>query len=173
MIWLPLLFLILRLLVVPSRPEMIKPGPDSGIALEGQSDLLITDCRLHTQRVFVRLNPRDVCRKHMSSTAHLTSWTRKVINHAKADITHMLQQLEKFTITQSELAGHQRCNKRFIGGILAAAIMVGSLFSLGMSTYNTVSMSTVKRHIGELQSEIPQIRSQINQQQQQLETSSR
>lgn len=174
MIWLFTL-LTFGLLTAPTLPELIEQGPDSGIVLKEQSGLLITNCRLHTQRVFVRLNPREVCRKNVPVTAQLTSWagtswSREVLSHAEADITHMLQQLDKFTITQAELGGHSKRPKRFIGGLLTAAAAVGTLFSIGLSSVNTVSLTTVKRHVSELQAEIPSIRAQINQQQHQLQT---
>ncbi len=122
MIWL-LTYLTLGLLTIPALPEIVEPGPDSGIVLKEQSGLLITNCHLHTQKVFVRLNPLEVCKKNVPVTAQLTSWagtswTREVIRHAEADTTHMLQQLEKFTVTQAELGGHAKRSKRFIGGLL-------------------------------------------------------
>ena len=82
----------------------------------------------------------------------------------------MLQQLQKLTITQSELSGASKREKRFIGTLLAAAATVGSLFSLGVSAVNSVQLSTVRRPISELQTEIPEIQEQINQQQEDLRT---
>lgn len=50
----------LGLMANQTAPETLAPGPDSGIVLKEQPGLLITNCRLHTQKVFVRLNPREV-----------------------------------------------------------------------------------------------------------------
>ncbi|KAK2876640.1 hypothetical protein Q8A67_020736 [Cirrhinus molitorella] len=46
------------------QPEIVSPGPASGIVLREQPGLLITNCRTHTQKVYVRLDPRDVYRAH-------------------------------------------------------------------------------------------------------------
>lgn len=46
----------------------------------------------------------------------------------------------------------------------------GNRFSLGLSSVNAVSMSTVKYHIGELQAEITDSRAQIRRQQHELQT---
>ena len=171
--WL-LTLLGLGLMANQTAPETLAPGPDSGIVLKEQPGLLITNCRLHTQKVFVRLNPREVYMKNILSTDKLISWaggqwSREVLSHAEADITHMLEQLQKFTITQSELSSPNKRSKRFIGALLTAASVAGSLFSLGLSSYNTVSLTTIKRHVGELEAEIPHIRSQINEQQKELQ----
>ena len=153
MMW--LLFSLLTLGLVPARPETVEPGPNSGIVLKEQPGLLITNCRLHTQKVFVRFDPETVCKTNIPTTTKETSWVgqrwnAEAMGHAEADITHMLKQLQKFTITQSELSGASKREKRFIGTLLAAAATVGSLFSLGVSAVNSVQLSTVRRHIGEL-----------------------
>ena len=147
-----LAILTLGSVITTALPEIVEPGPKSGIVLKEQAGLLITNCRLHTQKVFVRLNPREV------------------LEHAEADTTHMLQQLQKFTITQSELSGFKHRPKRFIAGLLTTAAVVGTIFNLGLSTVNAVSLSTVKRHVNELQAEIPEIREQVYQQQEELRT---
>lgn len=170
-----LAILTLGLVITAALPEIIEPGPKSGIVLKEQAGLLITNCRLHTQKVFVRLNPREVCRRHVPTTSELTGWAgqrwyREVLEHAEADTTHMLQQLQKFTITQSELSGFKHRPKRFIAGLLTAAAVVGTIFNLGLSTVNAVSLSTVKRHVNELQDEIPEIREQVYRQQEELRT---
>ena len=97
-------------LATPTRTEMVEPGPDSRIVQKEQPGLLITNCRLHTQKVFVRVSSDVVCRRNVPTTAKLTSWTntrltREVVTHAAVDITHILQKLQKFIITQSELSG--------------------------------------------------------------------
>lgn len=170
-----LALLTLSLVLLTAQPEIIEQSPSSGIVLKDQPGLLITNCRLHTQKVFVRLNPKEVCRRNFPTTNQQTSWAgrrweRIAVEHAEADITHMLTQLQKFTVTQSELSGSARRSKRFLGGVLTAASLVGSLFGLGLSAYNSVNMATVKRHVAELQAEIPDIRKQIFFQQKQLQT---
>ncbi|MEQ2214067.1 hypothetical protein XENOCAPTIV_028219, partial [Xenoophorus captivus] len=40
--------------------DVIQIGPPTGTVLQDSPGLLITQCRLHTQRVFVRLDPWDV-----------------------------------------------------------------------------------------------------------------
>lgn len=47
-----------------SQPEIVSLGPASGIVLKEQPGLLIMNCRTHSQKVYVRLNPRDVYRAH-------------------------------------------------------------------------------------------------------------
>ncbi|CAJ1066378.1 uncharacterized protein LOC117520992 [Xyrichtys novacula] len=125
MIWL-IALLILGLVAAPASPNIIESGPDSGFVLRDEPGLLITDCRLHTEMVFVRLNPKEVLWKNVPVTAQLTSWagthwSREVVSHAESDITYMLEQLQKFTVTHSELIGSNRRSKRFIGGLLTAA----------------------------------------------------
>lgn len=170
-----LALLTLSLVLLTARPEIIEQGPSSGIVLKDQPGLLVTNCRLHTQKVFVRLNPKEVCRRHVPTTNQQTSWAgrrweRIAVEHAEADITHMLTQLQKFMVTQSELSGSARRSKRFLGGVLTAVSLVGSFFGLGLSAYNSVNMATIKRHVGELQAEIPDIRRQVYSQQKQLQT---
>lgn len=172
--WLKL-FILAACLTSMATPELFEPGPTSGIVLKSQPGLLITNSRLYTKKVFVKLNPTEVCRKNLPQTQFLTSWagarwTRTVIQHAEADITHMLYQLDKFTVTQAELGGAPSRSKRFIGALLAAAAGVGTLFNLGMTSANAVSLASLKRHVNELEAEIPTIRTQINQQQEDLLT---
>ena len=171
----PITFLILGLVIAAVRLEVVEQGPSSGIVLKEQPGLLITNCQLHTQKVFVRLNPREVCRKHVPTTTSQVSWAarkweRTITEHAEMDIAHMLQQLQKFTVTQSELSRASQRSKRFIGGLLTAASLVGSLFGLGLSAYNSVNVAAVQRHVGEMQAEIPEIRKLINRQQHELQT---
>ena len=149
MMW--LLFPLLTLGLVPAKPETVEPGPNSSIVLKEQPGLLITNCHLHTQKVFVRFNPETVCKTNIPTTTKLASWAgqrwnSEAMGHAKADITHMLQQLQKFTITQSDLSGTSKREKRFIGTLLAAAATVGSLYSLGVSAVNSVQLSSQETH---------------------------
>ena len=159
-------------------PETVTLGPNSGIVLREIAGLLITNCQTYTQRVYVKLDPLDVYRKFIDSKAGwkhglgyaAARWASDSVSHARSDITHILQQLEKFTITQSELEGHSRREKRFITTLLSAAAAMGALFSIGSSTVNAVSIHTVQRHVSALEAEIPAIREQLRVQAETLQT---
>ncbi|XDV47186.1 hypothetical protein PO909_016886 [Leuciscus waleckii] len=156
-------------------PDVISPGPASGIVLREQPGLLITNCRTHTQKVYVRLDPRNVYRAHYPRSATHYSWagarwTETALDHAEADIVHMLNQLEKVTLTQAELSGHNRRSKRFLGALLGAAAAVGTLFNIGMSSVNAVNIATVRRHVTEIQTELPQLKDQLTTQSASLTT---
>lgn len=105
-----LVLLTLNLAITTIHPGIVEPGPNSGVVLKGQPGLLITNCRLHTQKVFVKLSPKEVCKKNLPTSAkeasfYTSRWSRVVAEHAEADISHVLRQLQKFTLTQSELGG--------------------------------------------------------------------
>lgn len=53
---------------------------------------------------------------------------------------------------------------------MTAAAVVGTVFNLGLSTVNAVSLSAVRHHVNKLQDEILEIRKQIYQQQEELQT---
>jgi hypothetical protein len=69
--------------------------PVSELALAGSHDLR----SLHAENVY---------RQHIPPAAHLiwagADWTSQAIKHTQLDTVHMLAQLQKFTVTQSELA---------------------------------------------------------------------
>ncbi|KAL1249523.1 hypothetical protein QQF64_020528 [Cirrhinus molitorella] len=157
------------------QPEIVSPGPASGIVLREQPGLLITNCRTHTQKVYVRLDPCDVYRAHYPRAVPQVSWaggrwTQTALDHAEADITHMLTQLQKVTVTQADLSGQNRRTKRFLGALLGAAAAVGTLFNLGITSVNAVSLSTVRRHVNEIQTEMPQLQAQLMTQSKALQT---
>ena len=54
---LPGILITLLSLPLAGASEVIEAGPPTGIALQEAPGLLITHCRLHTQRVYVRLDP--------------------------------------------------------------------------------------------------------------------
>ncbi|CAJ1066314.1 uncharacterized protein LOC114468322 isoform X3 [Xyrichtys novacula] len=87
MIWL-IVLLILGLVAAPASPEIVEPGPDSGIVLRDQPGLLITDCRLHTQKVFVRLNPKEVLKKNVPDL--LSTATREATTPLQAHLAYTL-----------------------------------------------------------------------------------
>ncbi|KAJ8333830.1 hypothetical protein SKAU_G00411490 [Synaphobranchus kaupii] len=137
-----LLGLLLALQVVQPN-DIVTPGPPSGIVLQEAPGLLLTNCRVYTQRVYVRLDPKDVYQKHIKSPIELSTDGRYVetqtgntLEHARLTTIHILEQLQKFLVTEEELSGTKR-QKRFLGGLLAAASAIGSLFSVGLSAANT------------------------------------
>ena len=173
----PLWILLLCLQTIRGQPppDIITPGPASGIVLREQPGLLITNCRTHTQKVYVRLDPRNVYNAHYPRAVAQYSWagarwTEDSLRHADADVTHMLKQLEKMTVTQAELGGHNRRPKRFLGALLGAAAAVGTLFNIGMSSVNAVNIATVRRHVAEIQTELPQLKEQLTTQSAALQT---
>ncbi|CAB1332317.1 unnamed protein product, partial [Coregonus sp. 'balchen'] len=95
-------------MILTLRPDVLTSGPPTGIVLRDDPGLLITNCRVHTQRVYVRLDAENVYRQHISPAAHMSwagaNWTTQAVKHAQLDTAHMLAQLQKFTVTQSELA---------------------------------------------------------------------
>lgn len=160
------LWMILTLcaLVKTNPADVITNGPPTGIVLRDDPGLLITNCRVHTQRVYVRLDAENVYRQHIPPAAHLSwagaDWTSQAIKHAQLDTAHMLAQLQKFTVTQSELAEPRR-EKRFVGALLSIGAAVGSLFALGTTAVNAVSLATVKRNVREITEEMPLIQQQM------------
>ncbi|XP_038132013.1 uncharacterized protein LOC119777274 [Cyprinodon tularosa] len=146
--------------------SVIETGPPTGTALQDTPGLLITHCKLHTQRVFVRLDPWDVYRKHIKLPPQIGegrqqgSQIHDTVNHAKHTTTHILKQLEKFMVTEQDLVGSKR-PKRFLGGLIASVAAVGSLFSIGLSAANAVSLKTIQKHVQELDSEMPEIQQRL------------
>ncbi len=158
--------LCLCVIGVTLQPEVASPGPASGIVLREQPGLFITNCKTYTRKVYVRLDPRDVFRVHYTLSVAQTSWagarwTREVLPYAQADVNHMLHQLQKMTVTQAELSGYNRHPTRFLGALSWAAAAVGTLFNIGMNTAKAVNLATVRRHVGEIQAEMPDIRQQL------------
>ncbi|KAF7709993.1 hypothetical protein HF521_016843 [Silurus meridionalis] len=83
---------------------------------------------------------------------------------------HRLCQLQKMTVTQAKLNRYNRRNKWFLGALLGTAAAMGTLFNLGLSSVNSVSLSTLRQHVREIQNEIPQLREQLSLQGQTLQT---
>jgi hypothetical protein len=90
----------------PRLKKFKNPCP-TGIVLRDDQGLLITNCRVHTQRVYVRLDAENMYHQHFPPATHLSwprlDWTTLAVKHAQLDTAHMLAQLQKFTVTQSEL----------------------------------------------------------------------
>ena len=171
---LPWVFGILLTLHVTTPLEVVEPGPPTGIVLQGIPGLLITHCDLYTQRIYVRLDPWAVYRQHIRLPPRLTegrlsgTQTHDTVEHAKQITVHTLEQLRKFLITEEDLSGRRR-PKRFLGGLLAAASAIGSLFSIGLSATNSISVRTLQKHMGELDEEMPEIQQRLLLQQEQLQ----
>ncbi|AWP06339.1 Hypothetical protein SMAX5B_019768 [Scophthalmus maximus] len=148
------IFGILLSLRVTLSLDMVEPGPPSGIALQGIPGLLITHCDLYTQRIYVRLDPWAVYRRHFRRPPQLTEGrpsgmqTQDTVEHARQTTIHTLEQLKKFLVTEEDLSGKKR-PKRFLGGLLVVASTMGSLFSIGLSAANSVSIKTLQRYMGE------------------------
>lgn len=90
----------------------------------------------------------NVYQAHYSHTVSQYSWAG--VQWAEADVKYMLTQLEKMTLTQAELSGHNHRAKRFLGPLLGATAAVGTLFNIGMSSVNAVNLATVSRHVAEI-----------------------
>lgn len=154
--------------------EVVEPGPPTGIVLQDTPGLLITRCGLYSQRIYVRLDPWDVYRKHIRLPPRLTEGrlsgvqTHNTVEHAKQTTIHVLEQLEKFLVTERDLSDTKR-PKRFLGALLAAAAGVGSLFSMGLSAANSISLGALQKHMGELDEEMPEIQQRLLLQQGQLQ----
>lgn len=154
--------------------HVVEPGPPTGIVLQNTPGLLITYCSLYSQRVYVRLEPWDVYHKHIRLPPRLTkgrpsgAQTHDTVEHAKQTTVHILEQLQKFLVTKEDLSGNKR-PKRFLGGLIAAASAIGSLFSIGVSAANSISISALQKHIKDLDEEMPEIQEKIILQQGQLQ----
>ncbi len=172
---LPWILGILLSLQTIKSAVVVEPGPPTGIVLQGSPGLLITHCRLYTQRFYVRLDSWDVYRNHIRRPPQLTegrlsgTHTSDTIEHAKQVTVHVLEQLDKFLVTEKDLSDNKR-PKRFLGALLSAAAGIGSLFSIGLSAANSVSLGALQRHMGELEEEMPEIQQRLLFQREQLQS---
>ena len=154
--------------------QVVEPGPPTGIVLQNTPGLLITRCGLYTQRVYARLDPWDVYQKHVRTPPRPTEGrisgvqTHDTVEHAKQTTVHILKQLQKLMVTEKDLSNQKR-PKRFLGVLVAAASAIGSLFSVGLSVANSISIAALQRHMGELEDEMPEIQQRLNLQQNQLQ----
>ena len=98
----------------------------------------------------------------------MKSQTQATLEHALLITVHILEQLQKFIVTEEELSGTKH-QKRFLGGLLTAVSAIGSLFSIGLSAANLVSLGTIKKQVSELREEMPEIQQRLFIQQQQLQ----
>lgn len=81
---------------------------------------------------------------------------------------NILEQLQKFLVTEEDLSGNKR-PERFLGGLTAAASAIGSLFSIGISAVNSISIGALQIHMSELEEEMPEIQWKLLLQQEQLQ----
>ena len=104
--------------------------------------------------------------KHICLLPRLTegqlSWvqTHDRVERAKQTTTHILNQLQKFLVTEEDLSVKKR-PKRFLGGLLAAASAIGSLFSIDLSAANSISLKALQTHMGEHDQEMPEIQQRL------------
>lgn len=77
------------------------------------------------------------------------------------DFSHMLDQLQTFTVTQTELVGTERRAKRFLEEMCTAVTALGALFNLDVLSVKLFNITTIKRHVGELQPKLPEIQDQL------------
>ena len=90
--------------------------------------------------------------------------THDTVEHAKQTTVHILEQLQKLMVTEKDLSSQKR-PKRFLGVLVAAASAIGSLFSIGLSVANSISIAALQRHMGELEDEMPEIQQRLSLQQ--------
>ena len=111
-------------------------------------------------------------RKHISTPPQLTEGRLSGIQthdtYAKQTTVYILEQLQKLLFIEKDLSNQKR-PKRFLGALIAAASAVGSLFSIGISVANSISVSALQRHMGELDEEMPEIQQRLDLQQEQLQ----
>lgn len=95
-----LLWILVILLTLQSSQsgEVVEPGPPAGIALQESPGLLLSNCRIHTQQIYVRLDPWDAYCKHLklppqSADGRPNTQTQNRTDHAKVTTIHMLDQL--------------------------------------------------------------------------------
>ena len=105
-------------------------------------------------RKHIRLHPQLTEGRLIGTQMHDT------VKQAEQTITHTLEQLEKFLVTEEDLSG-KRQPKRFLGGLLAAASAVGSLFSTGLRAASSISIGALQRHMGELEEQMPEIQQKL------------
>ncbi|CAB1318231.1 unnamed protein product [Coregonus sp. 'balchen'] len=67
------MILTLCALVKANRADVLTSGPPTGIVLRDDPGLLITNCRVHRQRVYVRLDAENVYRQRISPAAHMSA----------------------------------------------------------------------------------------------------
>ena len=127
---LPWIFGIFLSLQVALPANVVDLAPPTGIVLQEIPGLLITRCSIYSQRIYVRLDPWDVYRKHIRLPPRLTegrlsgTQTHDTVEHAKQTTVHILEQLQKFLVTERDLSGGKR-PKRFLGGLFTAASAIG------------------------------------------------
>lgn len=100
--------------------EVVEHGPPTGITLQETPRLLITHRHLYTQRIYICLDPWDVYCKHIWSPPQLTegrlsgTQTQDIVEHAKLTTVHILEQLQKFLVTED--LSRNKWPKWFLGG---------------------------------------------------------
>ncbi|CAB1345139.1 unnamed protein product, partial [Coregonus sp. 'balchen'] len=120
----------LWMILIKTKPaDILTSGPPTGIVLRDDPGLLITNCRVHTQRVYVRLDAENMYRQHISPAAHMSwagaDWTTQAVKHAQLDTAHMLAQLQNkpFVRDNTErlcglkpITSEERCRAKLTAG---------------------------------------------------------
>lgn len=94
--------------------EMVQPGPPSGIVLQDNPGLLLTNCRVYTQRCYTRLDPWSAYHTQMryfkpsQTGSKLDIRTQTNLEHTQVTTIHILKQLQKFVVSEDELDGLKR-----------------------------------------------------------------
>ena len=156
-------------------------GPDAGIMLTEYPGHLITDCEIITKRVYIKFDADAILRVHLrqviKSEGHVDYFNALTmhVKHAEDQIRFTLEQLSKFTMTFDKLSGltdfkhskstdvhnknevHKR-DKRFLSALILAAATLGTLFNIG---YHAITTNELNKHINQIQSDLPKIRTSI------------
>ena len=175
-----------------AQPQ-ISEAPSGGVALQDQSGLLLTNVRVITQKMYFRADPLELYRRHARNVLAVGQklepesqvWVEDIVSHATSDRTHILGQMLNFAITREDLTGYavhsrtkadamerQRAprDKRFaFSTLFTVASALTSLFSIGMTSVNTVSVSTIRSQVEVINRDLPIIRKQLDTHGQQIQ----
>lgn len=83
------------------------------------------------------MDPEIVRQQRLCPISNLISveacrYINEIIQQAELDISQMLEQLQKVTVTQTELVGTEKRAKYLLGEIFAVATDVSALFNLSI-----------------------------------------
>ena len=142
--------------------DVVEPGPRTGIVLQDAPGLLLINCQLYTQRVYVRLDPSDVYNKHAIVPKELPSDRRYMNSQTQTTLEHA--HLRTVAEIHSNWGGTRwdKVPEVIPRGLLTAVSEIGSPFSIGLSAANSVSLSTIKKQMSELREEMPEIQQTVH-----------
>ncbi|XP_062408696.1 uncharacterized protein LOC134099725 [Sardina pilchardus] len=150
-----ILLIILTAVLSAERP-MVRPGPPYGIVFEDAQGFLLANHWIHTQRIYVSLNPWHVYRRHIYPKTLLPIPCHDEIvpiEYASDTTRHMLQQLQMFVVDPDVIVGPKRLS--------TSVPVIGSLFKFGPSAADAISISTLTKHVRQLRGEMPEIKRRI------------